>query len=78
MKDQLDQAMQVFKRHFLPAEDTVNSDEQMTTQEIMDKFQSLLGEEIIDASTMALLLLDNGYKFDYILDEFLWLLKTSK
>ena len=67
-------AMEVFKRHNPPAPDMDHSVDSMTTNQILEKFQNLLGEESIEKSVLCELLTQNGYVLDYVLDEFCWLI----
>lgn len=76
--DQFIKAMAVFKRHMKPVESVSESDEQMTTQEILDKFQELMGVDMIDYKQMYDLLTAHGFIYDYVIDGFKWLIKTAE
>lgn len=76
--EQLTIAMCVFKRHNKPAENVEESNEQLTTREILEKFTGLLGDNELDAELMYDLLTQHGFIFDYFMDEFRWLIKTEE
>lgn len=77
METPLTQAMEVWKRHNPPAPDKGQAVDAMSTNEILDKFQDLLGEENIDKNKLCELLTSNGYILDWIGDEFCWLIQRQ-
>lgn len=70
--------MQVFKQHFQPATNLKESDEQMTTEEIFDKFVELSYDEALTLPMIQELMTSNGFVYDYVLDGFKWLLKLVR
>lgn len=74
---QLTIAMSVWKKHNRPAENTGESNKQFTTNEILEQFQALLGPEVIDHEMMYDLLTAHGFIFDYVIDEFKWLVMAD-
>lgn len=77
MEEQLTQAIEVFSKHFSPARSVPEADETLSTTELLDKFEELLGEGNVDVSTLTKGLNEHGYIYDYVDDGFKWLLKTA-
>lgn len=76
--DQLhERCLSVFLRHHPPAATYEESDESFTTQDILDKFQELLGEEAIGRAKLCEMLSAKGYVFDFVEDGFRWLVKNA-
>lgn len=78
MNDKLNEAMQVFKQHYLPAANINESDEQLTTDEIWDKLQELFHDDYITNETVYKLMKEHGFIYAYHLECFKWLLKFNK
>jgi len=76
--EQINIAMCVFKRHHRPTENIEETDETFTTQEILDKFHDLMGEDCLNHEEMYDLLTTHGYIYDYVIDGFKWLTKTGE
>ena len=75
---QISIAMCIFKKHMQPAESVSDSDEMLSTQEILDKFHEHMGEDVIDQETMYDLLTQHGFIYDYVMDGFKWLIKLPE
>lgn len=67
-----------FKQHFAPAYTLQESEEQLTTQELYDKFMNLTYDPGFTVDLMHDLLTENGFRYDYIMDEFRWLLRIIR
>lgn len=78
METPVTRAMEVFKRHNPPAPDRDHSDDAMNTDDILNKFQDLAGEKAIDKEQLCAMLTKNGYIFDWVFDEFCWLIQRQK
>jgi hypothetical protein len=78
MSDKLNEAMQVFKQHYLPAANINESDEQLTTSEIWDKLWELFHDDKITNDEIYELMKEHGFIYIYHLDGFKWLLKFNK
>jgi hypothetical protein len=74
----LEEAMEIFNRRFQPATSFDDSDEQFTTTEILEKFKEIVGEESVTNQIIIENFKKAGYFYDYVLDEFRWLLKIKK
>jgi hypothetical protein len=77
MSDKSEKAMQVFKKHYAPAANFADSDEQMTTRAIFDRFRDLTYDKSLKIDKFYDLMEQNGFQFIYFLDEFTWLLKIN-
>lgn len=73
-----EEAMEIFYRRFQPTTSLDDSDEQFTTTEILEKFKEIVGEESVTNQIIIENLKKAGYIYDYVLDEFRWLLKIKK
>jgi hypothetical protein len=78
MKESLTRAMTVFKQHFEPAYALKESDEQLSTEEIFEKFNKLTFDPELTIDVIHDLMEENGFRYDYVMDSFKWLLKYVK
>lgn len=77
MEEELNHAMEVFKQHLRPASSQEDADTTMTTAEIFDAFKEFLQDDSLDIDKFFKLLKEHGYTYDWVVDGFKWLLKTS-
>jgi len=75
---QITVAMCVFKKHCQPAENLQEANEYLSTQDILNKFHELLGNDYLDHETMYDLLTSHGFIYDYVMDGFRWLIKMDE
>lgn len=75
MNESLTRAMTVFKQHFEPAYTLKESDEQLSTEEIFEKFNDLTYDPELTIDKIHALMEENGFRYDYVMDRFKWLLK---
>jgi len=78
MKEKFLRAMQVFKQHFSPAKSIRDADEVMTTEEIYDKIFKLTFDKSLKIEEIQEFMEENGFNFDFDLDNFVWPLKLNK
>lgn len=75
MQDNLDEIMNVFLKHFTPASNILEADQTMTTEEIRNTFEEFFQDEINNENLINLLK-THGFKYDWVIDGFKWLLKS--
>jgi hypothetical protein len=68
----------VFKQHFEPAYTLKESEEQLSTEEIFDKFNELTHDPELTIDQIYDLMEEKGFRYDYVMDSFKWLLKYVK
>jgi hypothetical protein len=69
--------LEVFLQHFEPAGDLSESDEQLTTEQIYEKINSFYPDAEFGMDDLFKKLEETGFKFEWIQDEFKWLLKEK-
>lgn len=78
MKENLTRAITIFKQHFQPAYTLDESDEQLTTMEVYEKILKLTLDPEVQPDMVHDLLLQSGFQYDYIMDEYRWLFKVIR
>lgn len=73
--DKFNKAMQEFKKHIGPAPSVLDSDDYFTTLQLYDKFTKLTLNNSIKKKDFHDTLLQNGFIYEYFLDEFVWPIK---
>lgn len=76
MNENLTRAIRVFRQHFEPAYTLQESDEQLTTTEVYEKLLKLTLSAEITPEVVHDLLIESGFTYDYIIDEYRWLFKA--
>lgn len=66
-----------FLQHFEPAASLAETDEQMTTEQIYEKINSFYPEADFGMDDLFKKLEEEGFKFEWVQDEFKWLLKEK-
>jgi hypothetical protein len=66
-----------FLQHFEPATSLSEADEQMTTEQIYEKINSFYPEADFGMDDLFKKLEEEGFKFEWVQDEFKWLLKEK-
>jgi len=74
---ELNEAMTVFMKQYQPAESIMESDEQLTTFEIMNNLVSHIGKKGVNLRSVYEKLQENGFQYEYVGNNFLWLLKIK-
>lgn len=75
MMDEIRQAMQIFNDYYKPALTLTDSDEQLTSTEILERLNSLLSDNTIGNNDIYSLMKESGYIYKVVFSEFKWLLK---
>lgn len=77
MNPTIEKALTNFLQHFEPAYKVEESDEQLSTSDIFNRFWNLTGDPELTLNLIHTILTERGFVYDYVLDEFRWLLKIK-
>jgi hypothetical protein len=77
MDETTSKILAVFLLHFEPAASLSESDEQMTTEQIYEKINSFYPDAEFGMDDLFKHLEEAGFKFEWVQDEFKWLLKEK-
>jgi len=77
ISDNLRYAMTIFMDYYEPVSKLQDSDDQFSTDEIVDKMLEILPPDDISKAALFQLLMDNGYKYSFMFG-FKWLFKIRR
>lgn len=75
MNQAIQNAFTNFRQHFTPAYCIHETDEFLSTEEIFHRFNRLAADPELTTQMVHDWMVENGFRYDYIMDEFRWLLK---
>lgn len=74
---ELIEAIKIFMDHYKPAKSYAESDEQLSTQDILEILKYHIGKKGINKRSVYNILKKNGFHYVYFLDGFVWPLKIK-